>query len=113
VNAAPVSNSLSARENPSSPKAFARGIASDEPSSSNPRGKAARRRLSAEKQTEIELLVPLDQEVLLAGYAAELRSRKSAPVMAKGSAEPEPALLQVELIQIAQLDVKPLAEAER
>ena len=69
--------------------------------------------MSAAKNSEIEVLVPPDQEVLLAGYAAELRTRNSAPVIARESAVAESMPLQVDLIQIAQLDVKPLAEAQR
>ena len=57
-----------------------------------------------------QVLVPRDQDALLASYAKQWYGRKHAPLMAGEvpSATLEP--LQVSPIQIPQLDVKPLAE---
>lgn len=57
-----------------------------------------------------QVLVPRDQDALLARYAEQWYGQKHAPAMAGEvpSATPEP--LQVSPIQIPQLDVKPLAE---
>ena len=58
-----------------------------------------------------EIIVSSDQEILLARYADQLNQRRNARavVIARAtSVEPQP--LELELIQIAQLDVKPLAE---
>ena len=113
VNSGTLPINLPGRENPAS-------IATSVPDKFFAVGKPANHRLrwherevSAAKNSEIEVLVPPDQEVLLAGYAAELRTRNSAPVIARESAVAESMPLQVDLIQIAQLDVKPLAEAQR
>ena len=57
-----------------------------------------------------EVLIPRDQEVLLAHYAQEWSRRKRAPLVAKGADDEALAPLQVAPIQIAQLDVKLLAE---
>ncbi|HTT34101.1 MAG TPA: hypothetical protein VMH48_10910 [Methylomirabilota bacterium] len=57
-----------------------------------------------------EVLVPQDQEVLLASYAQQWGARKRAPLLAKNSDEPTVALLEVAPIQIDELNVKPLAE---
>ncbi len=57
-----------------------------------------------------EVLVPADQEVLLVGYAELWRRQKRAPLLAKDSDESALAPLEVAPIQIAQLDVKLLAE---
>jgi hypothetical protein len=59
---------------------------------------------------EPEVLVPQDQEVLLVSYAEEWHRRKRAPLVTENSAEAIPAPLKVAPIQIAQLDVKLLAE---
>jgi hypothetical protein len=58
-----------------------------------------------------EVLVPRDQEVLFAKYAEQWSLRKRAPILLARNSDPtvlEP--LQVPPIQIAELDVKPLAE---
>jgi len=57
-----------------------------------------------------QVLVPRDQDALLASYAEQWYGQKHAPLMAGEvrSATLEP--LQVSPIQIPQLDVKPLAE---
>jgi anti-sigma factor RsiW len=65
---------------------------------------------NAEPQPEI--LVPRDQEVLLASYAAELRRYKGAAVVTADLNESTLAPLEVPPIQIAELDVKLLAESE-
>jgi anti-sigma factor RsiW len=62
-------------------------------------------------KTMPEVLVPRDQEVLLAKYAEQWSLRKRAPLLLAHNSDStvlEP--LQVPPIQIAELDVKPLAE---
>jgi hypothetical protein len=62
-------------------------------------------------KTMPEVLVPRDQEVLFAKYAEQWSLRKHAPLLLAHNSDPtvlEP--LQVPPIQIAELDVKPLAE---
>jgi hypothetical protein len=60
-----------------------------------------------------EILVPPDQEILLAKYASQLSRRRTAgPVVAVQSAPPDSQPLEIALIQIAELDVKPLAERQ-
>jgi hypothetical protein len=56
-----------------------------------------------------EVLVPKDQEVLLAEYAEEWRLHKRAPLIAQGFDATVLAPLQVAQIQIDELDVKLLA----
>lgn len=63
------------------------------------------------RDSATEIIVPDDQEALLARYAEQLsdRRRLRAPMSDDAlSATTKP--LEVELIQIAQLDVKPLAD---
>jgi hypothetical protein len=57
-----------------------------------------------------EVLIPRDQEVLLAHYAQEWSRRKRAPFLAESADDAPLAPLQVAPIQIAQLDVKLMAE---
>ena len=57
-----------------------------------------------------EVLVPKDQEVLLAEYAEQWRQRKHAPLLTQDSDATILAPLQVAQIRIAELDVKLLAE---
>jgi hypothetical protein len=57
-----------------------------------------------------EVLVPGDQEVLLVRYAQQWRRRKLAPLVTEESDAKAWLPLQVAPIQIAQLDVKLLAE---
>ncbi len=57
-----------------------------------------------------EVLVSHDQELLLASYARQWSSRKRAPLIAGDTNPSAVALLEVSLIQIPELDVKPLAE---
>jgi hypothetical protein len=57
-----------------------------------------------------EVLVPRDQEVLLAEYAAQWRLHARAPLLVQDSDATILALLQVAPIQITELDVKLLAE---
>ena len=57
-----------------------------------------------------EVLVPHDQEVLLAEYAVQWNLHKRAPLAAQDAEATNLAPLQVAQIQIAELDVKPLAD---
>jgi hypothetical protein len=57
-----------------------------------------------------EVLVPQDQEVLLAEYAEQWHQRKHAPLVARDSDTTILAPLEVAQIQIAELDVKLLAD---
>jgi hypothetical protein len=59
-----------------------------------------------------QVLVPRDQEVLLARYAEQWRSRKRLPLMAETSSDTPMAPLQIAPIQIAQLDVKLMTEEQ-
>jgi hypothetical protein len=61
-------------------------------------------------KTMPEVLVPRDQEVLLAEYAEQWRLHKRTPLLAQDSDGTILALLQVAPIQIAELDVKLLAD---
>lgn len=70
------------------------------------------RERAATAQSFPEVLVPRDQEVLLAGYAQEWSSRKRAPLVANNANQTAVSLLEVEPIQITELDVKPLAEGD-
>jgi hypothetical protein len=66
--------------------------------------------MTSSRHSGPEVLVPKDQEVLLAEYAEQWRQRKHAPLLAQDSDATILAPLQVAQIQIAELDVKPLAE---
>jgi len=57
-----------------------------------------------------EVLVPRDQEILLTEYAEQWHLHKRAPLLAQDSGATILAPLQVAPIQIAELDVKLLAE---
>jgi len=59
-----------------------------------------------------EVLVTHDQEVLLVRYAEQWRRRKRTPLVAEASELESLLPLQVAPIQIAQLDVKLLAEEQ-
>jgi hypothetical protein len=72
---------------------------------------ASQKTLSA-RDANPEVLVPRDQEVLLAVYVEQLRQRKQAVLVADNPQETTLAPLQVAPIQIAQLDVKFLAEEQ-
>jgi hypothetical protein len=61
-------------------------------------------------KTMPEVLVPRDQEVLLAEYAEQWRFHKRAPLLAQDADSTVLAPLQVAQIQIAELDVKLLAD---
>ena len=61
-------------------------------------------------EPRFEIIVPKDQELLLASYAKEMRGKSRRTLIEEDSQELEPAALQIESIQIAQLDVKPLAD---
>lgn len=57
-----------------------------------------------------EILVPRDQEALLASYAQQWSSRARAPLVASDVVDAKLELLKVQPIQITNLNVKPLAE---
>jgi hypothetical protein len=61
-------------------------------------------------KTEPEVLVPRDQEILLAAYAEQWSLHKRAPLMAQDSDATVLAQLQIVPIQIDELGVKLLAE---
>ncbi|HSY32863.1 MAG TPA: hypothetical protein VLA42_12800 [Verrucomicrobiae bacterium] len=61
-----------------------------------------------------EILVPPDQEILLARYADQFRRHhQSSATLLTEVAPDQTAPLQVPLIQIAELDVKPLADTQQ
>jgi hypothetical protein len=61
-----------------------------------------------------EILVPPDQEILLARYADQFRRHhRSSATLLTEVAPDQTAPLQVPLIQIAELDVKPLAPDQK
>jgi hypothetical protein len=62
-------------------------------------------------EAQPEILVPRDQEVLLARYAEDLR-HKGAPVLRTEANDSTLVPLEVAPIQIAELDVKLLAESK-
>jgi anti-sigma factor RsiW len=64
------------------------------------------------RNTNPQVLVPQDQEILLAAYAKRLRHPKRALLVADKPGETNLEPLQVAPIQIAQLDVKLLAEEQ-
>jgi hypothetical protein len=64
----------------------------------------------ASRDTGPQVLVPLDQEVVLARYAEQWHQRRRALLLAENPEDTSLAPLQVAPIQIAQLDVKLLAE---
>jgi hypothetical protein len=57
-----------------------------------------------------EILVPHDQETLLAEYAAQWQQQKRAPLLTQDADATRLVPLQVAQIQIAELDVKLLAD---
>jgi hypothetical protein len=59
---------------------------------------------------EPEVLVPRDQELILAAYQRDWTSRKRSPVLAASLNEPAFMPLKIGLIEIAELDVKSMAE---
>jgi hypothetical protein len=62
------------------------------------------------EKTLPEVLVPRDQEILLAEYAGQWNLHKRAPLVARDSDDTILAQLQVAPIQIDELGVKLLAE---
>jgi hypothetical protein len=58
-----------------------------------------------------EILVPRDQELLVAGYVQQWNSHKHSPLVARDVDESSVAPLEVAPIQITELDVKLLAES--
>jgi hypothetical protein len=87
-----------AKNNPPAPQ---QDLAAENPSKA---------RLASAGRSGPEVLVPKDQEVLLAEYAELWHQRKHAPLAAQDSDAAILAPLQVAQIQIAELDVKPLAD---
>ena len=82
--------------------------------SSQPQVAAVRNPSARETSSRVEskpaTLVPRDQEVLLAEYAEQWHQRKHVPLVAQDSDTMVLAPLQVAQIQIAELDVKLLAD---
>ena len=70
------------------------------------------RRSVSNTEPQPEVLVPRDQEVLLALYAKEWRGQKPAPMVVTDSNDSGLKPLEVPPIQIAELDVKLLAESD-
>lgn len=66
----------------------------------------------ATRDSMSEILVPPDQEVLLASYAEEWSRRKRLPLVAANLDATNLSPLQIAPIQIAQLDVKLMAEEQ-
>lgn len=66
----------------------------------------------ASRKLTPEVLVPRDQEVLLASYAHRWDSRKHAPLVTAKADQAAVSLLEVAPIQITELDVKPLADGD-
>lgn len=66
----------------------------------------------ASRKLTPEILVPHDQEVLLASYAQQWDSRKHAPLVAAKTDQAAVSLLKISPILIPGLDVKPLAEGD-
>ena len=66
--------------------------------------------LPVRASTESEVLVPRDQEILLAVYAEQWNLHKRAPLLAQNSDATILAQLQIAPIQIDELGVKLLAE---
>lgn len=64
----------------------------------------------ARKNTDPEVLVPRDQEILLAAYAEQWNLHKRAPLIAQDSDATILVQLQIAPIQIDELGVKLLAE---
>jgi hypothetical protein len=94
-------------------------VRTPEPSSaanshSNPQTLLARNsqnlRLQPVRNSIPEVLVPRDQEVLLTTYAEQWGQRKRGSLLAQNSGETLLAPLEVAPIQIAELDVKLLAD---
>jgi hypothetical protein len=107
--------SVSPNSNPSPRNQTAVIAAPVEKNSSSPRQVTIARNPQAPEtlvraKTTPEVLVPRDQEVLLADYAEQWGLRKRAPLRAQDADAAIFEPLQVAPIQIAELDVKPLAE---
>jgi len=70
----------------------------------------ARSELLVSSKSAPDVLVPRDDELLLATYAQQWSSRRRAPLVAGDAKQTTVALLEFPPIQIPELDVKPLAE---
>ncbi len=64
----------------------------------------------ASRSSTPEVLVPRDQELLMASYARQWSTQRRAPLVPEDANQTTVTPLEVAPIQIAQLDVKPLAE---
>jgi hypothetical protein len=73
-------------------------------------GDLARSAARAARNTEPEVLVPPDQQILLASYQQQWMSHKRAPLVADNLNVAYISPLKIAPIQIAQLDVKLMAE---
>ena len=98
------------RNKPSSAKAPALPTADVMPNTPHRALSFARQKNPVSSTPGIEVLVQRDQEILLTNYAKQLRRKNLVLREPEKINAPEPAPLQVDLIQIAQLDVKPLAD---
>jgi hypothetical protein len=64
------------------------------------------------KRRNPEIIVPPDQETLLRRYADQLPRRNLPPFSTDATDQAQTEPLRIELIQVALLDVKPLAEEQ-
>jgi hypothetical protein len=103
-------SALPPRRNPGSPQELAPFKSAAWPSMLDDTVKIARPKNVEVITPESQVLVPKDQEALLANYAKELRLKKTGVVVAIDFDIGEPSALQVDPIQINPLDVKPLAD---
>jgi hypothetical protein len=74
--------------------------------------RAAATRKPAPRDAMPEVLVPRDQDALLASYAEQWSQRKRAPLVASNFDPTNLSLLQISPIQIDQLDVKLMTEEQ-
>lgn len=74
--------------------------------------RAARPQNSAEKQDTLEVLVPRDQEVLLASYAQQWRTHRYVRMTAEVIAKPPLEPVEIAPIQIDVRDVKLMTDSD-
>jgi len=110
VNRTPAAQILPSAQGVSPSTLSKKGNSGPRPPASTARNSGQPAELANHKPTP-EILVPRDQEVLLASYAQQWDSRKHPPLLA-GEVEQKAALLEIPPIQITKLDVKPLAEGD-
>jgi len=89
-----------------------RAAISEVPSASRPSTHPLHQRLDSLAETAPEVLVPRDQEILLASYAQQWQTHKYVRVTAELIPAPSLEPREVAPIQIAPLDVKALEEAD-